>query len=91
MLVVLGVGSLVVHPDFAVGDGVTEEHLFGVFETNGWHGVAGASAGVLAVYSAVRSRWIREVTQVVAVVLSKRVSCAEMAAIRGRSVLGLKW
>ena len=35
-LIVLGTGSLVVHPDFAVGAEVTEEHLFGVIETNGW-------------------------------------------------------
>lgn len=65
-LVVLGVGSLVVHPDFAVGDRVTDEHLFGVFETNGWHGLAGGALGVLALFSAAADRWTREVALVVA-------------------------
>ena len=44
-LVFLGVGSLVVHPDFAVGDRVTGARFLGV-ETNGWHGVAGLASGL---------------------------------------------
>lgn len=48
ILVVLGVGSLLVHPDFAVGDDATSGHLFGVVETNGWHGLAGLALGALS-------------------------------------------
>lgn len=67
MLVALGVGSLIINPDFGVGEHVTEKHLFGVFETNGWHGLAGGSAGVAAVFSAWSQRRIREVALGVAV------------------------
>ena len=68
LLIVLGVGSLIIHPDFAVGDHVTARPLFGVLETNGWHGLAGGSLGVLAVYSAYTRRWMTVVGLVVAVV-----------------------
>lgn len=61
-LVVLGVGSLLVHPDFGTGDAVSGEHLFGVFETNGWHGLAGLLAGVVSLVSAAANRRTREVT-----------------------------
>ena len=67
MLVVLGAGSLIVNPDFGVGDEVTAKHLFGVFETNGWHGLAGGSAGLASVVSAWTGRWVREVALGVAV------------------------
>ena len=40
-LLILGVGSLAIGLDFSVGDDVATDHLFGVFETNGWHGLAG--------------------------------------------------
>lgn len=66
-LVFLGVASLVVHPDFAVGDGVTEERFLGTFETNGWHGVAGLLTGLVALTSV---RWrirMREAALLVAV------------------------
>ena len=62
MLLVLGVGSLIIHPDFGVGQGVTAEHLFGVFETNGWHGLAGGALGAVAIYSVWSRRWLRAVT-----------------------------
>jgi len=62
MLLVLGVGSLVLHPDFGVGQDVTAKHLFGLFETNGWHGLAGGALGAVAVYSAWSGRWLRAVT-----------------------------
>lgn len=62
MLLVLGVGSLLIHPDFGVGRHVTAEHLFGLFETNGWHGLAGGALGAIAVYSAWSGRWLRGVT-----------------------------
>ena len=65
-LVFLGVGSLVVHPDFAVGDGVTGARFLGV-ETNGWHGVAGLAAGILALAYARSSRWAPTVAMIVGV------------------------
>lgn len=57
MLVVLGGLSLVIHPDFATGDKVTGEHLFGVIETNGWHGLAGLTVGILSLAFARSRRW----------------------------------
>jgi hypothetical protein len=66
-LVFLGVGSLVVHPDFAVGHGVTGARFLGV-ETNGWHGVAGLAAGILALAYARSRRWAPTVAMVVGVV-----------------------
>ena len=66
-LVFLGVGSLVVHPDFAVGDRVTGVRFLGV-ETNGWHGVAGLASGILALAYARSKRWAPTVAMVVGVV-----------------------
>lgn len=48
LLVVLGVGSLIVHPDFSLGSDVTGRHLFGVVDTNGWHGLSGLGTGLAA-------------------------------------------
>ena len=45
MLMLLGIGSLIVNPDFGVGAHVSHDRMFGVFETNGWHGLVGALAG----------------------------------------------
>lgn len=65
-LVFLGVASLVVHPDFAVGDGVTEEKFLGAFETNGWHGLAGLVTGLIALASVWRGALKTEATLFVA-------------------------
>ena len=67
-LVALGIGSLIINPNFAVGDGVTDKHLFGVFDTNGWHGLSGASLGVVAVLSAWKRQWTTEAAIAVALV-----------------------
>ncbi len=56
-LVVLGAGSLLLNPSFATGQDARAEHLFGVFETNGWHGLAGLSAGIVALVFAPSRRW----------------------------------
>lgn len=37
------------------------EHIFGVFETNGWHSVAAILLGVVSLYFALRPRFAREV------------------------------
>lgn len=66
-LVVLGIASLVVHPDFATGDAVTAKRFLGEFETNGWHGVAGLSLGVLALLSFRSARWASVVALIVGI------------------------
>jgi len=63
-LLVLGLGSLVVSPSFAVGDEVSGDHLFGVIETNGWHGLAGVLLGAASLAFAMSGRWAREGTAV---------------------------
>jgi len=89
MLIVLGVGSLILHPDFGTGDGVTERHLFGVFETNGWHGLAGLSAGVAAVLAAWSGRWIREAALGVAVLGGIIPAAVFLVAGDGSAALGI--
>src|SRR3972149_8530559 len=59
-LLVLGLGSLVVSPTFAVGDEVSGDHLFGVIDTNGWHGLAGVLLGASSLAFAMSGRWARE-------------------------------
>ena len=59
-LLVLGIGSLIVNSSFAVGDEVSAEHLFGVLETNGWHGLAGVGLGSASLFFALSERWVRE-------------------------------
>lgn len=89
LLLVLGVGSLIVNPDFGVGDDVTEKHLFGLFETNGWHGLAGASAGVAAVVSAWSRRWIREVALGVALISGMVPAVIFLVSGDGSAALGI--
>jgi hypothetical protein len=59
-LLVLGIGSLFVNSSFAVGDEATADHLFGVLETNGWHGLAGVFLGSASLFFAMSQRWARE-------------------------------
>lgn len=58
MMVVLGVGSLMVNPNFGTGQDVTVGHLFGVFEVNGWHALAGLVSGIIALAFALSRRWV---------------------------------
>jgi hypothetical protein len=68
MLIGLGAGGLILNPDFSVGEGVEAEHLFGVFETNGWHAVAGLGFGLLSVIVAAAFRqWATPTALAVAV------------------------
>jgi hypothetical protein len=67
LLIVLGVGSLIVHPDFSLGSDVTGKHLFGVFDTNGWHGVLGLMSGLGALAFAPSDRWSTPAALVVGV------------------------
>lgn len=89
MLIVLGVGSLITNPDFGVGAHVTDDRLFGVFETNGWHGLVGGLAGVAAVLSAWTRRWVREVAIGIAVVAGVAAAVIFVVSGDGSTALGL--
>lgn len=58
-LLILGVGSLVINPSFAAGDAASVKNLFGVLETNGWHGLAGLLLGLAALPFAISAPWRR--------------------------------
>lgn len=55
---VLAVVGLAMDPTFPLGaDAVAHagsEHVFGIFETNGWHSLAGLLIGVVSLYFALR-------------------------------------
>jgi hypothetical protein len=89
LLIALGTGSLVVNPDFGVGAHVSDDRLFGVFETNGWHGVVGGLAGVAAVFSAWTQRWIREVAIGVAALAGIVAAAIFVVSGDGSAALGL--
>lgn len=89
MLVVLGAGSLLLHPDFSVGDEVSGKHLFGVFETNGWHGVAGLTMGILALAFARSDRWAPTVAAIVGGIGGVIPALIMFAAGEGNAALGV--
>lgn len=61
----LGVVGLFLNRSFPVGAsaaaGAGSDHIFGVFETNGWHSLAALLLGFLAAYFTVFPRRVREV------------------------------
>ena len=61
---ILGIAGLVIDQTFPFGPDATEQagsaHIFGIFETNGWHSLAGLLLGLLSLYFAVRPAWARE-------------------------------
>ncbi len=65
LLVFLGLLSLAVNPNFGYGETVTHEHIFWVVETNGWHGLAGFTFGLLSLAFARSDRWAPLVAAVV--------------------------
>jgi hypothetical protein len=87
-LLVLGVGSLVVSPHFGIGDHVARDTLAGI-ETNGWHGLAGASAGVAALASAWSRRWILPVTLGIALLAGIVPGVVFLVSGDGSAALGL--
>ena len=89
MLILLGVGSLIINPDFGVGAHVSHDRMFGVFETNGWHGLVGGLAGVAALLSAWKRRWIREVTLGVALIAGIGAAAIFVVSGDGSAALGL--
>ncbi len=89
VLIVLGVGSLIVNPDFGVGDHVSHDRLFGRFETNGWHGLAGGLAGVAAVCSAATRLHVRAVAIGVALLGGIIPAAIFLASGDGSAALGI--
>ena len=89
MLILLGVGSLIVNPDFGVGAHVSRDRMFGVFETNGWHGLVGGLAGVTSLLSAWKRRWMREVALGVALIAGIGAAAIFVVSGDGSAALGL--
>jgi len=60
----LGIIGLVVDQTFPVGADAAvasgSDHIFGVFETNGWHSLAGLLLGVVSFFFALRPERARE-------------------------------
>jgi hypothetical protein len=61
---ILGSAGFVVDQTFPLGSGATESagsgHIFGIFETNGWHSLAGLLVGLVSLYFFVRPGRARE-------------------------------
>lgn len=59
----LGIAGLVIDQTFPVGAQATihadSEHIFGVFETNGWHSLAGVVLGLVSLLFALRPQRAR--------------------------------
>jgi hypothetical protein len=90
VLVILGGAGLALHPDFAVGRGVSHEHLFGVFETNGWHSVAGLAFGIPSLVVASRAPGWAPATALAVGLFGGVVPAASFAAVGDGGVfLGL--
>ncbi len=60
----LGVAGFLYDRTFPIGAHATatghSEHIFGIFETNGWHTLAALVLGVVSLYYAIRPRHARE-------------------------------
>lgn len=60
----LGVAGLLVDQTFPIGAAATRQadsaYIFSIFETNGWHSVAGLAIGLVSLYFLVRPRRARE-------------------------------
>jgi hypothetical protein len=59
----LGIIGLLYDQTFPIGSAdakrASSEHIFGVFETNGWHSLAALALGVVSLYFALRPRGAR--------------------------------
>jgi hypothetical protein len=60
----LGIAGLLYDRTFPIGSAEAEragsEHIFGIFETNGWHSLAAVALGVVSVYFLMRPRRARD-------------------------------
>jgi hypothetical protein len=67
----LGIAGLVANRSFPIGARAAEEagsaHIFGVFDTNGWHSAAAILIGVLALYFTIDPRRARTVALAIGV------------------------
>lgn len=61
---ILGIAGLAIDQTFPLGPANTEQagsaHIFGIFETNGWHSLAGLLLGMLSLYFWLRPARARE-------------------------------
>ena len=59
----LGIAGLIYDQTFPIGAAAAESagsaHIFGIFETNGWHSVAGLVLGIASLYFMMRPRGAR--------------------------------
>mgnify|MGYP006163797737 CR=1 FL=1 len=67
----LGVAGLVINQTFPLGPDATERaasgHVFGIFETNGWHSSAALLLGIVSLYFAIRPRGARTAAMLIGV------------------------
>jgi hypothetical protein len=67
----LGLAGLLYDQTFPIGAAEAEhagsDHIFGIFETNGWHSLAAFALGVVSVYFMMRPRRARDAALVIGV------------------------
>ena len=67
----LAIGGLVVDQTFPFGPGEASSagsaHIFGVFETNGWHSLGAVAVAAVSLYFAIRPRGAREAALVLGI------------------------
>jgi hypothetical protein len=60
----LGIAGLIYDQTFPIGTAAAKhagsEHVFGIFETNGWHSVAALAVGIITTYFTIYPRRARE-------------------------------
>jgi hypothetical protein len=60
----LGIAGLLYNQAFPIGQAAAEraahDHIFGIFETNGWHSLAALGLGAVSLYFTMRPRRARE-------------------------------
>ncbi len=68
----LGLIGFLYDRSFPIGTAATETagsgHIFGIFETNGWHNLAAVVLGIVALYFAIEPRRARDVALTIGVV-----------------------
>jgi uncharacterized protein DUF4383 len=67
----LGIAGLVYDQTFPIGSAAAEhagsDHVFGIFETNGWHSLASLLLGAVSIYFALQPRGARTAAMVIGV------------------------
>ena len=61
---ILGIAGLAINQAFPLGADATDQagsaHIFGIFETNGWHSLAGLLLGLISLYFSLQPARARE-------------------------------